>query len=183
MDNFLTFAHEIDPSEAAFAGGVVGGVVGTILVVTIISVIIAYILQIIAWWKIFVKAGEKGWKALIPFYNVYIFYKIVGMKNWFWGIIGMAILASIVSVATGFNTEKLSQNSFSGANLLGAIVYAITGIASCIIQIIQSVRVSKAFGHGAGFALGLIFLTPIFLLILGFGRSKYDKKVVKAWGK
>jgi hypothetical protein len=35
-------------------------------------------------WKIFEKAGEAGWKSIIPIYNVYIMYKIVGMKNWFW---------------------------------------------------------------------------------------------------
>lgn len=33
--------------------------------------------------------------------------------------------------------------------------------------------VSENFGHGAGFTLGLIFLSPIFWLILGFGDSEY----------
>lgn len=33
---------------------------------------------------------------------------------------------------------------------------------------------STAFGHGVGFTLGLIFLGPIFLLILGFGSSQYQ---------
>ena len=32
---------------------------------------------------------------------------------------------------------------------------------------------SKAFGHGLGFTLGLIFLSPIFYLMLGFGSSHY----------
>ena len=32
---------------------------------------------------------------------------------------------------------------------------------------------AKAFGKGAGFALGLIFLNPIFILILGFGSAQY----------
>lgn len=32
---------------------------------------------------------------------------------------------------------------------------------------------AKAFGKGAGFALGLIFLNPIFILILGFGSARY----------
>ena len=30
-----------------------------------------YVLLAIAYWKIFEKAGEPGWKALIPFYNTY----------------------------------------------------------------------------------------------------------------
>ncbi len=32
---------------------------------------------------------------------------------------------------------------------------------------------SKSFGHGVGFTLGLIFLSIIFIPILGFGDSKY----------
>ncbi|MGN1095283.1 MAG: DUF5684 domain-containing protein [Eubacteriales bacterium] len=33
--------------------------------------------------------------------------------------------------------------------------------------------VSKSFGHGAGFTVGLILLTIIFQLILSFGSSEY----------
>ncbi len=32
---------------------------------------------------------------------------------------------------------------------------------------------SKSFGYGVGFTLGLIFLSPIFILILAFGDAKY----------
>ena len=34
---------------------------------------IILLIIIIAWWNIFEKAGQPGWKAIIPFYNVYIF--------------------------------------------------------------------------------------------------------------
>ena len=33
---------------------------------------------------------------------------------------------------------------------------------------------AKVFGKGAGFAIGLIFLNPIFLLILAFGSAQYQ---------
>lgn len=33
---------------------------------------IFYILQVIAYWKIFTKAGEEGWKSIIPIYNGYV---------------------------------------------------------------------------------------------------------------
>ena len=35
-------------------------------------------------------------------------------------------------------------------------------------------RLGKAFGKGTGFILGLIFLCPIFILILGFDSSRYQ---------
>lgn len=42
-----------------------------------------------------------------------------------------------------------------------------------VVPIIATVRLAKAFGKDIGFALGLIFLAPIFILILGFGSSQY----------
>lgn len=36
-----------------------------------------------AGWRIFEKAGQPGWAALIPFYNAYILSKIVGKPEWF----------------------------------------------------------------------------------------------------
>jgi hypothetical protein len=42
-----------------------------------------------------------------------------------------------------------------------------------IIGIILLNDLSASFGHGIGFTLGLIFLAPIFFLILAFGSSQY----------
>ncbi len=42
-----------------------------------------------------------------------------------------------------------------------------------VISIIVTHRLSKAFGHGVGFTLGLLFLSPIFIPILAFGSSEY----------
>ena len=35
-------------------------------------------------------------------------------------------------------------------------------------------HLARAFGKGPGYGLGLAFLSPIFLPILGFGGSKYE---------
>ena len=34
-------------------------------------------------WKCFEKAGEQGWKAIIPLYNVFIMCKIAKLPGWF----------------------------------------------------------------------------------------------------
>ncbi len=34
-------------------------------------------------WKLYEKAGEEGWKAIIPIYNIFVLLKIVG-KPWWW---------------------------------------------------------------------------------------------------
>ena len=35
------------------------------------------------------------------------------------------------------------------------------------------VKLGQAFGKSTGFIIGLIFLTPIFEMILGFGSAQY----------
>ncbi len=42
-----------------------------------------------------------------------------------------------------------------------------------VVSFIVYIKLAKAFGQGTGFGIGLIFLNPIFLLILGFGKAEY----------
>ncbi|WP_282035518.1 DUF5684 domain-containing protein [Saccharicrinis aurantiacus] len=54
------------------------------------------------------------------------------------------------------------------------ILLLIFPLTSPIIAIWMINLLSKSFGKGIGFTLGLIFLGPIFWLILGFGNSEYQ---------
>ena len=49
-------------------------------------------------------------------------------------------------------------------------------IANIIVSILFAINLAKAFGKGGGFAVGLIFLSFIFMLILGFGSAQYQLK-------
>jgi len=42
-----------------------------------------------------------------------------------------------------------------------------------VIWIIVALDLAKSFGQSTGFAIGLIFLSVIFIMILGFGDSRY----------
>lgn len=53
-----------------------------ILMLMLISIAICVVL-IIAEWKLFKKAGQPGWAAIVPFYNVYILTKITWGNGWF----------------------------------------------------------------------------------------------------
>jgi signal peptidase I len=50
-----------------------------------ILTLIFVITSLIGLWKIFEKAGKKGWLVLIPFYNFWIWLKIID-KPWWWYI-------------------------------------------------------------------------------------------------
>lgn len=100
-----------------------------------VSIIIS-ILMIIAMWKIFTKAGEAGWKAIIPIYSTYILFKIIYGSGWRF----LLMLIPIVGI---------------------------------VISIMMDIDLARSFKKGTGFAIGLIFLYPIFLMILGFGDATY----------
>lgn len=141
--------------------------------------IVLYLLMIIAGWRLLKKAGEPGWKILIPIYNVYMLWKIAGMKNWWWAVIWFGLVVSILETAAG-----IDYNSFYGENvifdnrpmtIISLIATGIYVIYVCIAQILYAYRTSKVFGHGLGYTLGLIIFPNLFWLILGFGGSTYDK--------
>lgn len=45
---------------------------------------VLFTIPIVFAWKLFALAGEKGWKTLIPFYNLYIFLKIIRKPLWWY---------------------------------------------------------------------------------------------------
>ena len=109
--------------------------------------IVFYILQVVAMWKIFEKAGEAGWKSLIPVYNLYILLKIIRF-HW---LLLLGLLIFIIPI-------------------LGWIIGA---IYIFVLQVIICYRLSRSFGKELGYTIGLLLLTPIFYLMLGFGEAKY----------
>jgi hypothetical protein len=44
------------------------------------------VLMFASLWFIFVKAGEPGWKGIIPIANGFFLMKLIG-KEWFWALI------------------------------------------------------------------------------------------------
>lgn len=129
------------------------------LIVNVVSIVIS-IISVIAMWKIFKKADEKGWKVLIPVYNMYIFTRIAWTGSMF-------PIMIILSIAGGF-----AANYFGG--MIGAIIALVIAVSLMIFYFMMLHKFSKRFGHGLGFTLGLILFPPIFIWILGFGKSKYD---------
>lgn len=142
-------------------------VIGTYLIVFLAAVVF----RIVVWWRIFSKAGEAGWKGIIPVYCDYTIFKISWKPVFFWITIGLSVVAGVLSsIATAAN----AIGNVSAVAVICALLMIVIYVAIAIIYIIQTHKLSKSFGHGVGFTLGLIFLHPIFLLILAFGSSEYQ---------
>jgi hypothetical protein len=91
------------------------------------------ILYIISMWKIFTKAGQPGWAAIIPIYNIYVLLKIVG-KPGYWLLLMLIPFVNIVFAI--WSTNMLSKSfgkdeGFTvGLLLLGFVFYPILAFGS-----------------------------------------------------
>ena len=141
--------------------------VGASIGVMIACAFVVYILTVIADWKIFTKAGEAGWKSIIPIYNLYVQAKIAWKNTAGCYIYALGALA--VSVLYSF---ALSADPNTVGPVLGMIA-VVCIIALCVLHILVMIKLSKAFGKGGGFAFGLIVFPTIFTLVLGFGSAEY----------
>lgn len=54
-----------------------------------------FLLVVIGMWKMFEKAGQPGWGALIPIYNTYLLCKVAGRPGW-WVILMLIPIVSLV---------------------------------------------------------------------------------------
>ena len=121
------------------------------------------ILFAIAWYVLQIIAR---WKALIPFYNSYTQYELTWSVSMFWLVIALSLAGGILNSLTG-----------------GGLIRAIAGIMAFAAMIIEypmaNHKLSKSFGHGVGFTIGLLLFESIFMLILGFGKSEYIGNTTK----
>lgn len=151
------------------AGTALGAVAATLGIFAVVIGVAWYILQVIAYWKIFVKAGKPGWHSIIPFLNEWDRTDLSWNRTMAWVMIGCMILGSILySAGTTVDADGQTVTTFIGN--LGSIL----SLVGAVIALISEYKLAKAFGKGFGFFLGLVFLNPIFKMILGFGDAQYQ---------
>jgi len=74
----------------------------------VIFCVVIAVIYVIAYWKIFEKAGEPGWGAIIPFYNMYLLFKI----TWGNGLLFLLIFVPIANFVIEIITMVKLSNSF-----------------------------------------------------------------------
>ena len=57
-------------------------------------------------WKIFEKAGEDGWKAIIPIYNTVVLLKICGLNPWLIILSFIPYVSLILSIVIWYKLSK-----------------------------------------------------------------------------
>jgi len=103
---------------------------GAIMVLMYLAVIV---FEIAAAWKVYTKASQPGWAALIPIYNTYVLCKIAGRPGW-WVLLFFVPFVNIVVAILVWNTISRSFGHgggfTAGVILLPFIFIPILGFGS-----------------------------------------------------
>lgn len=135
-----------------------------------IAGLVFLVILVIAEWKIFKKLGEKPWKCLIPFYNIYILYKYTWKRSAFRLYLISSVAFTVLYGSSEFLAAFFPNDLIMSLLLMVALPF---GIIEAVVTILFYFRLSESFGKGGAFGVGMIFFYPIFAMIIGFGRSEY----------
>ena len=133
------FGNAINDSSYGIAA--LSGVMLIFALIIMIIAIAAGILQIVAMWKLFNKAGKPGWASIVPVYNIIVLFEIIGYK---WYYIFLFLLGWVPIVGQ---------------------------LALVVFSIHYNVKLSKAFGKDIGYGIGLAFLPVVFMPIFAFSKN------------
>jgi hypothetical protein len=102
--------------------------------IIVLLIQLAIVVAVIAGvWKTFAKAGQPGWAAIIPIYNVYILLKIAN-RPWWWLLLMLIPLVNLViAIIVAIDVAKAFGKGAGfgiGLALLGFIFYPILGFGS-----------------------------------------------------
>jgi hypothetical protein len=69
-----------------------------------------FIVVIAGAWKVFTKAGQPGWAAIVPIYSTYVFVVEIAKKDMMWFILSLfipfAIVVPCMDAAEKFGKER-----------------------------------------------------------------------------
>lgn len=150
MYNYDGYDRILDNADTGLA------VLGGLLIFLIVIAIAVAVFMVIAYWKLFKKAGKNGWEAIVPYYNTWILNEIAG-AHWLW------FVALIVGSA-GMTAEDSGLRAMAGAVVI-------------LADIVVGINIAKKFGKSTGFGVLCVLLPFIGYPILAFGSAKYDNSI------
>ncbi|HEY1694555.1 MAG TPA: DUF5684 domain-containing protein [Polyangiaceae bacterium] len=111
-----------------------GGAAG--IVVMLVELVIA-VLMIAAMWKVFVKAGEPGWAAIVPIYNILVLLKIAGKPAWWVVLFLIPVVNFVIGIIVAIQiAQRFGKSSGFGIGLalLPVVFYPMLGFGDAQYQ-------------------------------------------------
>jgi len=113
------------------------GFTASFLTIWIIICLAIAVFVIAGMWKVFTKAGQPGWAAIIPIYNIYIMTKIGG-KPGYWTLLCLIPIVNYIFMIWLYNMISKSFGKDEGFTvglvLLGLVFWPILGFGSSKYQ-------------------------------------------------
>lgn len=111
-------APEMQKFPVPQADGAPQAMAGLSLPVLLISLAVC-LLVIAGYWMVFQKAGQAGWKSLIPFYNMYVLMEISGKPGWWMFLLIIPLVGVVVLLFAMLSlAKKFGRGELFGVGLL-----------------------------------------------------------------
>src|ERR1051326_1831572 len=81
------------------------------------------VVVIVGFWKVFEKAGQPGWAAIVPIYNIVVLLQIAGRPVW-WVLL---FLIPFVNIAIGLIVAMDIAKSFGQSAVFGIVLLFLLG--------------------------------------------------------
>ncbi len=106
---------------------ILGGITAGVFFLSILFVLAVAVFSIVIMWRIFEKAGEHGWAAIIPFYQNYVLFKITWGQGWLFLLLFLPIINIVTCIITMIKLAKAFNKD--GAFAVGLIFLNIIFLA------------------------------------------------------
>lgn len=104
---------------------------------TIVSLLLAA-LMIASLWFIYQKAGEPGWAAIVPIYNVYVLFKITWGNGWYFLLMLIPLANFVIMIITYVKLAKAFGKGGGwacGLIFLGMVFFPLTAFMKDIVYV------------------------------------------------
>lgn len=72
----------------------------------VLLVFCATVFMLISMWRVFAKANQPGWGALIPVFNLYLLLKIAGKPGWWLIFFLIPVINIVVQIVMAIDIAK-----------------------------------------------------------------------------
>jgi Family of unknown function (DUF5684) len=88
-------------------------------------------------WIVFTKAGQPGWAAIVPIYNVYVLLKIAGRPGWWLVLYLIPLVSLVIAIIVSLDVAKAFGKGTGfgvGLALLSPVFYPILAFGDARYQ-------------------------------------------------
>lgn len=99
------------------------------------QILFSIITTVLVWlgsYKVYEKAGEAGWKAIIPFYNFYVELDFLGYNPWLFLLMFVPIVNVVFSIMVTYKLAKAFDKGLLmtlGLCIVPFIAYPVLGFS------------------------------------------------------